>query len=69
MNAVLAVEVVSGVVGLILLAMAFTEVAWGQGASSHEMKVKARERSKRLFVWSGVFWLIAACCMVVVVFS
>ena len=69
MNAVLVVEVVSGVIGLLLLAMAFTEVAWGQGASQHEMKLKSRERSKRLFVWAGVFWLIAACCMVVVVFS
>ena len=62
MQVLLYAEWTTGLIALLLTAMAFTDLAWGDGASSEEMKRKALAKSKRLFVWAGGFWLAAVGC-------
>jgi len=62
MRILLLSEWVSGIIALLLTAMAFTELSWGEGGSSQDMRWKAMARAKRLFIWAGVFWAIAVLC-------
>jgi hypothetical protein len=55
----LVAELICGVVALLLLAVAFTELSWGEGGSQDSMKRASIARAKRLFWWSGLFWLLA----------
>ncbi len=43
------IELVSGLVALVLTAMAFTYLSWGEGASSPELKRESAAKSTRLF--------------------
>ena len=58
----LVAEWVSGLIALILTAMAFTDLAWGDGASSQEMQRKALAKAKRLGIAAGIFWAITVMC-------
>jgi hypothetical protein len=58
----LVAEVLSGVIALLLMAVAFTELSWGEGGSQDAMKRASMARAKRLFGWSGLFWLLAVLC-------
>ena len=62
MSILLLSEWISGIVALLLTAMAFTDLSWGEGASSEEMKRKAMARAKGLFIWAGGFWAVAVLC-------
>jgi hypothetical protein len=55
----LVAEMVSGVIALLLMAVAFTELSWGEGGSQDAMKRASIARAKRLFWWSGLFWALA----------
>ena len=62
MRALLVAEWISGIVALLLTALAFTELSWGEGASAQTMKRDSMARAKRLFIWAAAFWAIAVLC-------
>jgi hypothetical protein len=62
MKYLLLAEWITGVIALLLTAMAFTDLSWGEGASSQEMKRAAMAKCKRLFMWAGGFWAITILC-------
>lgn len=51
-------EIISGLIALILTAIAFTDLSWAQGASSQEMKLASQARCRRMFMWAGGFWAL-----------
>ena len=53
-------EITAGLIALILTAMAFTNLMWSEGASSHELKQASARKTKSLFIWAGVFWALTA---------
>ena len=57
------IELLSGLVALVLTAMAFTHLAWAEGASSPELKRESATRTRRLFIWAGVFWALTVLCL------
>ncbi len=59
MNILLVAEVISGLAGLLLTAMAFTALAWGEGASAHTMQRASMTRARRLFIAAAVLWAVA----------
>jgi fatty acid desaturase len=56
-------EVISGLIALGFTAMAFTNLAWAEGASSPELKRESATRTRRLFIWAGVFWALTVLCL------
>ena len=57
-------EWTAGIIALVLTAMAFTEMSWGEGGSSQDMSRKAMARAKRLFIWAGGFWAVTILCFI-----
>jgi hypothetical protein len=55
-------EWITGLAALLITAMAFTDLAWGDGASSQNMQKKAMAKAKRLFIWAGALWATAILC-------
>lgn len=58
LNYLLAAELACGLVALILTALAFIEVSWGEGGSQDSMKRASRQRAGKLFAWGGMFWVL-----------
>ena len=56
-------EIVAGIIALVISAMAFTNLAWAQGASSPELQRESSAKTRRLFYWAGVFWVITVVCL------
>lgn len=57
-----AVEMGSGLIALILTAMAFTHLSWAEGASEPTLRAKSRLVARRLFLWAGAFWAVCFAC-------
>ena len=62
MTNVVIIEVVSGIAALVVSAMAFTALSWGEGAASQAMQREFMARAKRLFVVAGVLWAVCFGC-------
>ena len=56
------IELLSGLVALVLTAMAFTHLAWAEGASSPELRRESSARTRSLFIWAGGFWAVTFLC-------
>ena len=52
------IEVISGLIALVLTAMAFTHLSWAEGASSPELRRESSTRTRSLFIWAGGFWAV-----------
>ncbi|NLO73004.1 MAG: hypothetical protein GX100_02695 [candidate division WS1 bacterium] len=59
MTILLIVEIASGLAALLVTAVAFTNLAWSEGAPSHAMKQQSLARARRLFILAGVLWAVA----------
>lgn len=62
MPIMLVIEIVAGLAAVIVTAMAFTNLAWAEGAPAQSMKRESLARTKRLLVLAGVLWLVAVVC-------
>jgi hypothetical protein len=61
-NTLLIIEVTSGIVALILTAMAFTNLSAGEGLPSQAMARESMKRAKRLFWVAGGLWAVCFVC-------
>lgn len=52
------IELISGLIALVLTAMAFTNLSWAEGASSPELRRASSARTRSLFIWAGAFWAL-----------
>jgi len=51
-------EIAAGLVALVITAMAFTNLMWSEGASSGQLKRESAQKTKRLFTWAVIFWVL-----------
>jgi hypothetical protein len=55
-------EIIVGLMALIVTAMAFTHMSWGEGAASGALKKESMRTAKRLFWVAGLLWALCVGC-------